>query len=111
MKLEYTAQGKFVPETQELAEKFQADAVMLIVFGSRTKGSGACCEMRVEDPEGLAWVMVEQLHELAYSIEADIKGLAKKAEVKSDKNGHEQTELEHPSGDIRPGEPVPGDPV
>jgi hypothetical protein len=110
MKLEYTDKGKFVAETQKLIEELEADAVMLLVFGSRTKGSGACCEMRVNDPARLALIVVQELRALADSIEADVtQGALDKAEVPSDQNGHKQTELKHPARSLRPGQPSPGD--
>lgn len=109
MKLEYNEEGKFVPETERLVDELKADAVLILVFGSRLKGSGACCEMRVKDPQKLGWIIVEQLRELAFSIEADLDRGALKEVKESDQDGHEQEKLKHPKRGIRPGQPGHGD--
>jgi hypothetical protein len=73
MDLNYTASGKFVSETADLVEELEADAVVLLVFGSATKGSGCCCEMRTSKPRRLALEIVGTLRDLADSIERDLK--------------------------------------
>jgi hypothetical protein len=73
MDLNYTTQGKFVPMTEQLVDELEADAVLLVVFGSATKGSGVCCEMRTARPKWLALEIARTLRELAESIEIDLK--------------------------------------
>jgi hypothetical protein len=109
MKLEYSATGKFVPEAQRLIEDLEADAVMILVFGSNSKGSGACCEMRVDDPVHLGRIMVTELRRLADSIQDDLNHGALAGKEANDQNGHEQAELKHSERHLRPGQPKPGD--
>jgi hypothetical protein len=72
MDLNYTTEGKFVPETEQLVDELGADAVLLVVFGS-AKGSGCCCEMRTARPKWLALEIARTLRELADSIERDLE--------------------------------------
>lgn len=110
MNLEYTPDGTFVPETKRLIEELQADAVLVLVFGSRTKGSGACCEMRAKDPERLGWIIVGQLQALAESLGDDLlRGKLEDAEVPDDQDRHKQEKQQYRARSLRPGEPSTGD--
>jgi hypothetical protein len=73
MDLNYTTQGKFVPITEQVVDELEADAVLLVVFGSATKGSGCCCEMRTARPQRLALEIARTLREIADSIERDLE--------------------------------------
>lgn len=109
MNLEYTDKGKFVPETQALIQDLKAEAVLIMVLGSETRGSGACCELRTMHPEHVGWAIVDQLRSLADSLAGDLeRGALEKAEViEHDTNGHKQEVNQYRARSIRPGELEP----
>lgn len=92
MDIEYEIKGHFVPETNKLVEELEADAVMLFVFGSRTKQrSGCCCEMRCtqENMAPIGWSMIECLRDMADAMERDLKaGRMRSVPVDGDYNEH-----------------------
>ena len=87
MDIEYSTTGKFIEETSALVEELEADAVMIFVFGSRTKGSGCCCDMRVHDPRRMGRAMIQTLRDMADAMEQDLK--AKKGMYDGYHNEHE----------------------
>lgn len=96
--------GKFGPEAIALADKLQADAVVVVVLGSKERGSGCCVQMTPMSDRlmlrALGLSIAEKLRELAASLEEHIllKGFPD-----DDHDQHQQTVQQHSNGGLRSG--------
>lgn len=75
MKLEYNQKkAVFAELAKEISQELNADAVMLIVFGS-PEGSGCCCDIRPLPAEAqyrLGHELVRNLRAIADALEKDL---------------------------------------